>query len=129
LEKPQKDNQPPKGFTAVFDGKDLKGWKGLVSPDAGPPGRAKMSQAELAAAQVKADQQMRDHWTIIDNALHYDGKGNSLCTARDYGDFELLVDWKIKDRGDSGIYLRGDRKSTRLNSSHSQISYAVFCLK
>src|SRR2546427_8608111 len=25
--------------------------------------------------------------------------------------------------------LRADRKSTRLNSSHSQISYAVFCLK
>src|SRR2546430_4286580 len=24
---------------------------------------------------------------------------------------------------------KGDRKSTRLNSSHSQISYAVFCLK
>src|SRR5205085_6417561 len=28
----------------------------------------------------------------------------------------------------AGVYLR-DRKSTRLNSSHSQISYAVFCLK
>src|SRR5688572_31029603 len=27
------------------------------------------------------------------------------------------------------LYLFGDRKSTRLNSSHSQISYAVFCLK
>src|SRR5206468_10387122 len=27
------------------------------------------------------------------------------------------------------IILRGDRKSTRLNSSHDQISYAVFCLK
>src|SRR5688572_31407879 len=26
-------------------------------------------------------------------------------------------------------YTREDRKSTRLNSSHSQISYAVFCLK
>src|SRR2546430_13403493 len=25
--------------------------------------------------------------------------------------------------------MSGDRKSTRLNSSHSQISYAVFCLK
>src|SRR2546430_15494745 len=25
--------------------------------------------------------------------------------------------------------IQGDRKSTRLNSSHSQISYAVFCLK
>src|SRR2546430_10171304 len=29
--------------------------------------------------------------------------------------------------GKTGI--AGDRKSTRLNSSHSQISYAVFCLK
>src|SRR2546430_6126122 len=27
------------------------------------------------------------------------------------------------------VSQRGDRKSTRLNSSHSQISYAVFCLK
>src|SRR2546427_8221331 len=27
------------------------------------------------------------------------------------------------------VVLVGDRKSTRLNSSHSQISYAVFCLK
>src|SRR5688572_32703806 len=28
-----------------------------------------------------------------------------------------------------GALVREDRKSTRLNSSHSQISYAVFCLK
>src|SRR5688572_32484629 len=28
-----------------------------------------------------------------------------------------------------GDHRRQDRKSTRLNSSHSQISYAVFCLK
>src|SRR2546430_9372813 len=27
------------------------------------------------------------------------------------------------------VHLPADRKSTRLNSSHSQISYAVFCLK
>src|SRR3712207_7403393 len=26
-------------------------------------------------------------------------------------------------------YMKGDRKSTRLNSSHANISYAVFCLK
>src|SRR2546428_5548782 len=30
---------------------------------------------------------------------------------------------------ESRIDLRPDRKSTRLNSSHDQISYAVFCLK
>src|SRR2546427_7885735 len=29
----------------------------------------------------------------------------------------------------SGHWAVADRKSTRLNSSHSQISYAVFCLK
>src|SRR3712207_8882543 len=27
------------------------------------------------------------------------------------------------------VEIRGDRKSTRLNSSHANISYAVFCLK
>src|SRR2546430_9117386 len=31
--------------------------------------------------------------------------------------------------GDGTADRTGDRKSTRLNSSHSQISYAVFCLK
>src|SRR5256886_12735590 len=30
---------------------------------------------------------------------------------------------------DKILAIPGDRKSTRLNSSHSQISYAVFCLK
>src|SRR2546422_2873439 len=30
---------------------------------------------------------------------------------------------------DSASFLGGDRKSTRLNSSHGYISYAVFCLK
>src|SRR2546430_13521455 len=30
---------------------------------------------------------------------------------------------------DNGTKTAEDRKSTRLNSSHSQISYAVFCLK
>src|SRR2546430_11450278 len=33
------------------------------------------------------------------------------------------------ERGEGGQRVVLDRKSTRLNSSHSQISYAVFCLK
>src|SRR2546427_3619363 len=35
---------------------------------------------------------------------------------------------RLSGHGRFDIYV-GDRKSTRLNSSHSQISYAVFCLK
>ena len=31
------DNTPPEGFVALFNGKDLTGWKGLVSPNGGPP--------------------------------------------------------------------------------------------
>src|SRR2546430_12974000 len=34
-----------------------------------------------------------------------------------------------QDRLSRRRFCQGDRKSTRLNSSHSQISYAVFCLK
>ncbi|MBO7106961.1 MAG: DUF1080 domain-containing protein [Verrucomicrobia bacterium] len=102
-----KDNVAPEGFKALFNGEDLNGWKGLVSPAGGPPARAKMSAEQLAAEQVKADQQMRDHWKVKDGCLEYDGKGQSLCTAKDYADFEMLVDWKIGPKGDSGIYLRG----------------------
>jgi hypothetical protein len=98
------DNTPPEGFVALFNGKDLAGWKGLV---ASPPKRAAMSPEELAAAQEKADESMRAHWKVEGGALVFDGKGQSLCTAKDFGDFEMYVDWKILPKGDSGIYLRG----------------------
>src|SRR5947209_16159996 len=43
-----------------------------------------------------------------------------------YKHVESLADLK---RGVARIAVREDRKSTRLNSSHANISYAVFCLK
>ncbi len=103
-----RNNVPPEGFTALFNGKDLSGWKGLLaSPNDNPVKRAKLSSTELSVAQAKANQRMVEHWKAANGVLEFDGKGDSLCTARDYGDFELLVDWKIKEGGDSGIYLRG----------------------
>lgn len=98
------DNSPPEGFVALFNGKDLTGWKGLV---ADPPSRAKMSSEELALEQAKADKSMREHWKVEDGVLVFDGKGQNLCTAEDYGNFEMFVDWKILPEGDSGIYVRG----------------------
>jgi HEAT repeat protein len=92
------------GFVPLFDGHGLGGWKGLV---ADPPGRAKMTPAELAKAQAEADDRMRAHWKVADGVLVFDGKGESLCALGDYADFELLVDWKIENGGDSGLYLRG----------------------
>lgn len=97
-------NRPPKGFVALFNGRDLAGWKGLAG---NPKSRREMSREELAKAQAKADEDMLAHWKVVDGALCFDGKGHSLCTVKDYGDFEMLVDWKIEKGGDSGIYLRG----------------------
>lgn len=102
LEKP---NQPPNGFDALFNGENLEGWKGLSHKNANDR-RALEGQA-LQEAQTVADTMMRDHWSVIDGVLTYDGKGQSLCTDKDYGDFDLYVEWKIPPGADSGIYLRG----------------------
>ena len=99
-----KDNTPPPGFRALFNGKNLRGWQGLVEL----PLRAKLTKSELATKQREANEKVLPHWTVRDGILHYDGKANSLQTAKDYGDFELWVDWKIGPEGDSGIYLRGN---------------------
>ena len=105
---PKKDNTPPEGFVALFNGKDLDGWKGLLKgPNDNPIKRAALSPEDRAKAQAEADDNMRAHWKVEDGALVFDGKGRSLATAKDYGDFEMYVDWKILPKGDSGIYLRG----------------------
>src|SRR2546430_12132485 len=51
-----------------------------------------------------------------------------LC-AGDVGALELRRRRIARDEREATGNDRPDRKSTRLNSSHSQISYAVFCLK
>jgi 3-keto-disaccharide hydrolase len=98
------DNTPPKGFTALFNGKDLTNWQGLVTINK----KVKMSKDEYEAAVKKANEKL-DHWSVKDGILIYDGKkgGQNLQSVKDYGDFELYVDWKIPPKGDSGIYLRG----------------------
>jgi HEAT repeat protein len=99
---------PGEGFKPLFNGKDLTGWKGLV---ADPEKRAKMSAAEFANAQKKANAELADSWKVIDGSLQFMAHGNNLATVKKYGDFEMLVDWKIIDdkqgNGDAGIYLRG----------------------
>jgi Domain of Unknown Function (DUF1080) len=110
----KKDNTPPEGFTALFNGKDLTNWQGLVEL----PQRAKLNPDELAEKQKAANEKYLPHWTIEDGALVYDGKGQSLQTAKDYGNFELYVDWKIPPKGDSGIYLRGNPQVQIWDSEH-----------
>ncbi|MGY8767107.1 MAG: 3-keto-disaccharide hydrolase [Pirellulales bacterium] len=98
------DVHPPKGFESLFNGKDLTNFKGLVG---NPKTRATMSKEKLAADQEIANQRAKQNWTVEDGILIFSGKGKSLCTVKDYANFEMYVDWKILEKGDSGIYLRG----------------------
>jgi len=100
------DNMPKeKGFISVFNGKNLDGWEGLVE---NPIARSEMSEKQLENAQALANEQMLRDWFVKDGVIGFRGEGyNNICTTKDYGDFEMLVDWKITNGGDSGIYLRG----------------------
>src|SRR2546430_11976943 len=87
---------------------------------------------------------MKDAWGIPVLRFHYHFSDNERKMAEDMvatgremleaagievvgTDEKVLTEgWSIHELGTARM---GDRKSTRLNSSHSQISYAVFCLK
>ena len=105
-DKAEATNTPPKGFTALFNGKDLTGWQGLIPILE----RQKLAADPKAYAEAvkKANAKVLSHWKVQPNGvLYYDGKSNSLQTVKDYGDIELYLDWKIAPKGDSGLYLRG----------------------
>jgi hypothetical protein len=69
------DNQPPPGFIALFNGRDFAGWT-VPQGDNG-------------------------HWQVINGVIDYDAQSEaqgdkSLWCEREFGDFVLQVDWRIK---------------------------------
>ncbi|MDC1105192.1 DUF1080 domain-containing protein [Prolixibacteraceae bacterium] len=93
-----------KGFISLFNGKDLTYWKGFVAP---PIKMDKMNANLLSKKQKEADINMHKNWSVKDGTIVFSGKGDNLCSAKEYTDFEMLIDWRITKNGDSGIYLRG----------------------
>src|SRR5256886_12598333 len=75
--------------------------------------------AELTPVKINAVVQrgVNDH-TVLELVEHFRGTG-VIVRFIEYMDVGNRNHWRSEL----------DRKSTRLNSSHSQISYAVFCLK
>jgi hypothetical protein len=98
------DPQPPKGFTALFNGKDLTGWHGM--PHFDPYKLAAMSEDERRASIEKWTDDARKHWSVEKGELVNDGHGAYLTTDKEYGDIELLIEYKTVPKADSGIYLR-----------------------
>jgi hypothetical protein len=97
-------NQPPAGFTALFNGKDLTGWRGGDTAD---PRALMQMPAEQREKQLKDwTTDMLQHWKVENGELLNDGNGKYATTEKDYGNFELLVEYNMAPKGDSGIYLR-----------------------
>ncbi len=96
---------PPPGFTALYNGKDLTGWRGGDTVDHRK--FLAMAEQERAAQVAKWNATMREHWSAQGEELVNDGLGAYATTEKDYGDIELLVDYRTVARADSGIYLRG----------------------
>ncbi|MDI9385512.1 MAG: DUF1080 domain-containing protein [Verrucomicrobiota bacterium] len=95
---------PPEGFTAIFNGENLDGWFGLGHFD--PRQLAAMSDEERAAKKKQDLADAVQHWTVENNELVNDGHGVYLTTEKEYGDIELMIDYKTVALADSGIYLR-----------------------
>jgi len=85
-------NTPPnltapldQGWTSLYNGLDLRGWK-----------------AEAA---------QKENWKAKDWTLDYNGKGENLISEKDYGDIELIMDWRFSKEPQStqtpAIALRG----------------------
>jgi hypothetical protein len=96
---------PPRGFSALFNGKDLMGWRGGTTYD--HRALQDLSPEQRAAKIAGWSKDLGEHWTIENEELVNDGKGFYLTTEKDYGDFELLLEYKTVEKADSGIYLRG----------------------
>ncbi len=94
--------QPPAGFQALFNGKDLSGWYG------NNPHTTLKQPPDLRFPSIAEQQKpFQEHWRAEKGELVNDGHGPYATTTKNYGDIELLIDYKTVAKADSGIYLRG----------------------
>ncbi len=110
------------GLVPMFNGKDLTGWQALVG---NPVTRGQMDPKELAKKQLEANLKLGSNWNAKDGSIVFNGEGDNLCSVKKYGDFEMVVDWRITKKGDSGIYLRGSPQVQIWDTSRIEVGAQV----
>jgi hypothetical protein len=106
---------PPPGFEPLFNGKDLTGWFGWATRNPEdlrnmtPEQRADWIKRSVEGPLEGKDEgnELNKHWSVENGELVNDGYGLYASTIKDYGDFELWLEYKTVPKADSGIYLRG----------------------
>lgn len=93
---------PPEGFRAIFNGKDLTGWHGL-----NPHSAANLTGEKREANLQRQRAEFSEHWRVENGELVNDGHGPYATTDEEFGDIELVLEYKTVPKADSGIYLRG----------------------
>jgi hypothetical protein len=93
------------GFVALFNGRNLEGWRGGDTFD--PRKHSSLPPEERAKQDAEWTADTTKHWRVEGNELVNDGQGKYATTVKDYGDFELLLEYKTVPKADSGVYLRG----------------------
>jgi hypothetical protein len=96
------DPAPPEGFRAIFNGKDLSGWHGW-----NPHLSAKLEGEKQEANLSQQREEFPRHWTVENGELVNNGTGPYATSDEEFGDIELLIEYKTVPHADSGIYLRG----------------------
>ncbi len=71
------------GWELLFDGRTPAGWRGF-----------------------KAEGFPEKGWAVEDGALHVQGGGGDIVTAKSYQDFELRFEWKVAPGANSGVMYR-----------------------
>ena len=104
LTSPGRADEPPPGFTALFNGKDLTGWWGLSTED--PRKWMALSEEDFKKKHDASLEDIAKHWRVESGELVNDGRGLYLTTEKYLRDFELLMDYKTVPKADSGIYLK-----------------------
>tara|TARA_B110000483_G_scaffold55688_1_gene69589 strand:+ start:2706 stop:4043 length:1338 start_codon:yes stop_codon:yes gene_type:complete len=98
-------SSPPAGFRALFNGEGLTGWWGAATED--PHEWMALPPAELAAKRKASLADIETHWSLEGDELVNGGEGLYLTTDENFGDYELLLEYRTVAGADSGIYLKG----------------------
>ena len=104
--------QSPQRVSFQFStGKDLTGWWGLKTED--PAKWMALSPQELKKKKEASLKDIKQHWKVQDGILINDGKGLYLSTEKNYGDFELMVDYKDSSRSGQRNLFAGRSSESR----------------